>query len=581
MPNPKAKFEVTAEDKASRALRAINAEVKGMGRAVKALGGAFVGFGLVSFGREVISVNRSFDVLRATLETVTGSAEAAEVAFSRIKEFAAETPYDVEQATESFIKLKAMGLDPSIKSLQSYGNTASAMGKDLNMMIEAVADAATGEFERLKEFGIKARSQGDQVTFTFRGVSKTIQKEAGAIEDYLRQIGESDFAGAMEKRAKTLDGAISNLGDSWTNLMDAMLDTEGAKTAMMAIRGVSQIIDELTGKLEQTEVPFKDEIRELEGELSKLESVASRYKGSGLLHRWLYGEEGEVNAKIVATKTELEHLRKTQKEFVEFHAEQDKLKEERAKAREEREKRERVARQRQERDLAKLNKLMEEGKKITESVITPQEKYIAQTMRLNVLREKGAITAETYGRAVIKYGDELVSATDKVKDQEDAFKDLKTAVEGWGQSFADELLSGEMNFKNFASSMVKQLARIAITKSVNPFFEQAGNWLSSSLGDLFSGLGFADGGRPPVGQASIVGERGPELFVPDTTGTIIPNHALGGGGVVINQNIQVDAPGATQDIVARIEDAVSRGAQMGYELVANDISTRGPIRRAL
>ena len=46
-------------------------------------------------------------------------------------------------------------------------------------------------------------------------------------------------------------------------------------------------------------------------------------------------------------------------------------------------------------------------------------------------------------------------------------------------------------------------------------------------------MGFADGGRPPVGKVSLVGERGPELFVPGQSGTIIPNHALGGGGTVI------------------------------------------------
>ncbi len=50
-------------------------------------------------------------------------------------------------------------------------------------------------------------------------------------------------------------------------------------------------------------------------------------------------------------------------------------------------------------------------------------------------------------------------------------------------------------------------------------------------------LEFADGGDPPVGKASIVGERGPELFVPRTAGTIIPNHALAGmGGQTINYN---------------------------------------------
>ena len=61
-------------------------------------------------------------------------------------------------------------------------------------------------------------------------------------------------------------------------------------------------------------------------------------------------------------------------------------------------------------------------------------------------------------------------------------------------------------------------------------------------GGLLGFLGFARGGRPPVGKPSIVGEKGPELFVPRSSGTIVPNNKLGGGGstsVVVN----VDASG--------------------------------------
>jgi len=57
--------------------------------------------------------------------------------------------------------------------------------------------------------------------------------------------------------------------------------------------------------------------------------------------------------------------------------------------------------------------------------------------------------------------------------------------------------------------------------------------------------GFADGGRPPVGRASIVGERGPELFVPDRTGTIIPNNQLSGMGGSTSIVINVDASGSS------------------------------------
>lgn len=56
------------------------------------------------------------------------------------------------------------------------------------------------------------------------------------------------------------------------------------------------------------------------------------------------------------------------------------------------------------------------------------------------------------------------------------------------------------------------------------------NAISSGAGTFRRGsttaFSFAEGGRPPVGIASLVGERGPELFVPDRPGTIIPNHHL-------------------------------------------------------
>ena len=54
---------------------------------------------------------------------------------------------------------------------------------------------------------------------------------------------------------------------------------------------------------------------------------------------------------------------------------------------------------------------------------------------------------------------------------------------------------------------------------------------------------FADGGRPPVGRPSIVGEKGPELFVPRSSGNIIPNNKLGGGSTN-NVVVNVDASGS-------------------------------------
>ena len=70
---------------------------------------------------------------------------------------------------------------------------------------------------------------------------------------------------------------------------------------------------------------------------------------------------------------------------------------------------------------------------------------------------------------------------------------------------------------------------------------------SAGTGTAFGGMsiaGFAAGGTPPVGKPSLVGEKGPELFVPSSSGIIVPNHKLGGGGDNINVVVNVDATGS-------------------------------------
>jgi hypothetical protein len=236
------------------------------GRAERATGGltaAFLKFagpaaliaGAIGGLRKAMAIEREFGILNSGLITATGSAENAAIAFKAIEEFAANTPYDLAQATTGFTKLVNLGLDPSIRAMTSYGDTAAAMGKDLNSMIEAVADAGTGEFERLKEFGIKAKTEGDNVTFTFRGVKTTVKKEAADIEGYLIGLGELNFSGAMTRRMGELDGKLSNMGDSWDGLWrtinskgldDAM--GNAVSTATAAIEEFEQVLSSGSGE---------------------------------------------------------------------------------------------------------------------------------------------------------------------------------------------------------------------------------------------------------------------------------------------------------------------------------------------
>lgn len=198
---------------------------------------------------KVVNAQRTFDKQIAGLETATKSAENAKEAYAALSKFAVETPYGMDQAVEGFTKLVNLGLTPSERALRSYGNTASAMGKDLMQFIEAVADASTGEFERLKEFGIKASKQGEQVSFTFQGTTTKVKNNAKEIEEYLTKLGENEFAGAMAKRMDSLDGSFANLEDSWSSLYLAIsqsgvgdLVKKGVDIASDSVQGLTDLV---------------------------------------------------------------------------------------------------------------------------------------------------------------------------------------------------------------------------------------------------------------------------------------------------------------------------------------------------
>jgi lambda family phage tail tape measure protein len=99
--------------------------------------------------------------------------------------------------------------------------------------------------------------------------------------------------------------------------------------------------------------------------------------------------------------------------------------------------------------------------------------------------------------------------------------------------------TGKLNMKDFARDTIQSLIAIqmkaATLRFLNFAFSSFGGGATPYQPAAVMGMpGFANGGDPPVGRPSIVGERGPEIFVPRTAGTIIPNHALGGMGATTN-----------------------------------------------
>ena len=189
---------------------------------------------------------KGYEILSASLKTVTGSVENASIAFSILEDIAANTPFTLDQSVKGFQKLVELGLTPSEEALLSYGNTASAMGKDMMDMVEAVADATTGEFERLKEFGIKANAEGDRVSLTFQGMTTQIGNNAADIEKYLINIGKTEFATAMADQMDTINGHLSNLSDNYARLERVFIQQTGlADVYKNVIKSLSGGIKEL------------------------------------------------------------------------------------------------------------------------------------------------------------------------------------------------------------------------------------------------------------------------------------------------------------------------------------------------
>jgi len=210
-----AKFDI------GKSLRGIGSTFgKDLGRA--GVAGGIVGAAGLGIAKNMLDVTAAFEKSLTILKTVEGSQEKANQAFSWVQDFAQKTPFELQQVTDAFVRLRAYGIDPIRgESLRILGDTASAMGKDVMDAVEAIADATTGENERLKEFGIKAKKEGGKIFYTWTD-KKGKQLRASAdennqaiIKSTLLAIWNSKYKGAMDEQSRTWNGMISNMKDSW------------------------------------------------------------------------------------------------------------------------------------------------------------------------------------------------------------------------------------------------------------------------------------------------------------------------------------------------------------------------------
>lgn len=161
-------------------------------------------------------------------------------------------------------------------------------------------------------------------------------------------------------------------------------------------------------------------------------------------------------------------------------------------------------------------------------------------------------------------------------------KNMEDVVIRGIQSFEDALLSavtGTMKlkdaFKQMAASIISDIIRMTIRMQISaPIAEfLAGAMPFGSTGGTSKTGAKAMGGSVAAGQPYMVGERGAELFIPGGSGTIIPSNQLGGGGVVVNQTVNLST-GVSQTVRAEVMNMLPQIAEAAKGAVI-DAKRRG------
>ena len=227
------------------------------------------------------------------------------------------------------------------------------------------------------------------------------------------------------------------------------------------------------------------------------------------------------------------------------------------------------------------------GKSLRESVMTPMEQYSAALERIDLLHAKKTIDDETMIRLTGEAGAAFAATSGDAEDMasrlsmvnEEANKTIPAmsqlaqmsndAGDMIAQGFEDAILSGQ-KLGEVVRSLGRDLVRLVFSQLVT-------QPLAKGIGNVLRGIPFmAMGGPVSSGSPYVVGEQGPELFVPHASGTIVPNNKMSGGGassggVTVNYNIAAGVSRAElvpildqerRRLKAEIPDMVRRGG--GY-----------------
>lgn len=578
-------------------------------RSMQALGRVIAAVGAASVARNIIRVGDSFEQLRISLSTMFGGAAAGEDALQRINTFAQTTPFQLEDVTKAFISLKAQGIEPSEQVLAAFGDAASATLTPLesfNSLVRMLGRSTQGalgleDLNQLADRGIP--------------VFKILEERIGKTRDEVTEFGKT-----AEGAAKIMEELTKGLEESFGGLMEAQMDTFGVKVSNLAINfkrladeifraGTGGILKDLTDDLanlvgsgveffrvrrEGRDVPsfIMDMVnggeegaaraalrQEIDGiALDLAELSRQRMSRDALLQTaGIFGPLAEIGAQMSGAlpdffsqgtrsldsyDTEINALLQT---LQRFHAFKESLGQNEA-----------TVTSGTGPSQAEIDAL-QAMRGLLEDTVTPLEEINLLFDQLNMVIDSGIgdfTTDELV--ALMNHLDELRA---EVTETADTFTDVMApaiaeAAQTFTSDFVNSLMEGQSalsSFKDFAKDIVSQIVTTFLQMAV------VNRILKAVFGSTGLGVaGFDDlpvlagGGNVSRGQPYLVGERGPELFMPNTGGRIVNNadtkSAMSGGQpVVVNQTINLSAGvvGTVRSEVQRMLPEIANVAKLG------------------
>jgi len=584
----------------------------------------------VKAGSSIATVGMQFEDLKDSLDQVFGSMRAGDAAMQKVFTFAQTTPFQIEDATKAFIALKSAGLEPNMQMLQTFADTASVSVDQLGTfeaLIRMVQRSASGgmgleELNMISDRGIDVLGiLSEKLNLGKDDIAKFGKTADGAAKmvKALTEGLQERFGGAMEAKMDNLSTKASNmniafkqladdvfqsgLGDFLKEITDALTEmATGMLNARRAARGElvetaqqAQFRAELSpeqriaGDEMQRQIAL-DKMSRLTPELNALNELIALGKGNNAITKRAAELEekiqGLTNRSINLTariRSEKALLNKENAQEVVLTDEQIALQNE-------------------------FNKLFQDT--------IPE--YDRLQVKIDTLREAlaaGTLDAKgnplfdpEQGQAVLEHLQKLQDELQEVDLFTQAMEEaITSSAHAFTKDFVDSLLEGQNaleSFKNFARNIVSQIITIfmqmaVVNQILNQVFNLTGaNALPTIGGAQSSGtnqqiLGenyidtsnfVAGGGTVQRGSAYMVGERGPEIFVPNTGGTVMNNmnskNAMGGGSVVVNQSVNFST-GVVPTVRAEVQKMLPQISDVTKGAVLEAAMRGGQYRKGL